>query len=110
MENYKKKKLSVYGIFAIIFGAIGALCFIYNLIIFTRAIVYYAQLGIPFSQLLNEFILPSFYQIAEPLATFGGMSLLLFAVNKIIKNLPCKCDENITEPTAVVDSAEPTEM
>ncbi len=98
MENYKKKKLSIFAIFAIIFAVIGVICFIGNLINFLKTISYYVSQGYPLGDVLSEMLYSSIYQILQPLAGFGGVSLLLFALNSIIERLPVKCGIEAAEP------------
>lgn len=106
MEIKTKKKLSVYVVFAIIFGAIGVICFICNIIGFITTTTYYVAQGYTF----GEIFFSSLYQLVQPLEMFGGVSLILFALNTIIKKLSGSNDTNIIKPIAVVDvSAEPAE-
>lgn len=93
MKN-KEKKLSVYTVFSIVFAVIGIICFICNAIYAFGYIQSYVSAGYP----ATDLIFSTIYQVMVPLATFGGISLVLLAFNTVIERLPYnKCEADIIQ-------------
>lgn len=84
MNNKQKNKPSIFFILGIVFGAIGIICFIMNLIYIISSISAYVAYGYSVWTMISS----SIYSIFQPLEVFGGVSAILFALNAIINRLP----------------------
>ena len=81
----KQKKISVFFIAAIVFGALALICLISNMIYYISTIKEYMVYGYTFKE-----IAPYIYVMLQPLEIFGGVSLILFALDAILKKMPEK--------------------
>ena len=82
MQN-QQKKISVFFIAAIVFGALALICLISNMIYYISTIKEYMAYGYAFKE-----IAPYIYVMLQPLEIFGGVSLILFALDAILKKMP----------------------
>ena len=80
MNKQKSQKTKLFFILGIVFGALGLIGFVGNLIYAISNISYYVAYGYALSAVLPSYI----YQILTPIATFGGVSAILFALSVII--------------------------
>ena len=89
MEN-QQKKISVFFIAAIVFAALAVICVISNMIYYISTIKEYMAYGYTFKE-----VAPYIYVMFQPLEIFGGVSLILFALDTIIKKMPDKNKEEV---------------
>lgn len=84
MKNQTKQKTKVFFILGIVFGAFGLIGLIGNLIYAISNISYYVAYGYALIDVLPSYI----YSILQPIATFGGVSAILFALSVIVNRMP----------------------
>ncbi len=82
MEN-PKKKVSLFFIAAIVFAALALICVISNMVYYVSTIKEYMAYGYTFKE-----VAPYIYVMLQPLEIFGGVSLILFALDAILKKMP----------------------
>ena len=91
MEN-KQKKISVFFIAAIVFAALALICVVSNMIYYLSTIKEYMAYGYTFKE-----VTPYIYVMLQPLENFGGVALILFALDAIIKKMPNSNKKDVSQ-------------
>ncbi len=99
----KQKNFTMFTVFAIVFGALALISVVFNAINYISSISYYVEnYGATYGYTWSSMLMSYFYTILEPLATFGGLAVLMLAANSIVCKLSAQTQsESITE--AVVE-------
>jgi hypothetical protein len=90
-KDKKRKKISISTVLyvaALIVGIVGAALLINNIYLFNYTVGQYVSQGYSASAVRKSLLLTQLLPgVAEPIALYGGIALMLFAVGKINKNI-----------------------